>query len=189
MADTSIWVGVVTGAAAIGGAGVNGLIGMANERRKIAHDLRVKQADRQRAIEDRRRTFEIENLQAAYDGLWQLTRDSAKAHLVDLNTARTTEFGYGGPVASRKTSEEHLAARSAAKKVMFLILDDEVRRLANEAVAALSEVSMLGVTAEIMDQGPVTADVGQRAHMRAAKLAVTAMEAIADRLRTVIDEE
>ncbi|MCM4084951.1 hypothetical protein [Paractinoplanes hotanensis] len=187
--DTSLLVGLVAGGSAIAGVVVTSVANIANERRKIEHDRKVKDTDRQRAIADRRRAFEIENLQAAYDGLWQMMRDSTKTHLEDLKIARTTEHGYGGTLLGFDTDEKELAVRAQIRKSIRLILDEDIRRKADDATSAMTDVVMLGVKGKALNQGPVSAAHGEDMHNKAIMLADDAMDAISERLRQLFSED
>lgn len=188
MANASIWTGVIAAAAAISGVLVTTVADNIKERRKIRHDLKVKQLDREQANAARKRTFEIENLQAAYDGLWLLARESAKTHLADIQAARTTEHGYGGTLLPEGV-ESDIALTSQAKKAIRLILDDDVRAVALEATSAMGELAMLGAKAKMMNRGPVSESEAEAVNARVVDIADRAMNAIADRLRAAVAEE
>ena len=179
-----LWTAVLTAVAALGGVAITTWADAFKERRRIAHDLAVRQAERTTAATDRRRTFEIENLQAAYDGLWLLGREMTKTHLADREAAKT-EAGYGGTLLPAGV-EGDIALTSQAAKAIRLILDDRVRALAQRAQSSINEVSMLGVKAKIFGRGPVGEAEGDAAVAEASGHLDEAMTAIADRLRAAV---
>lgn len=187
MADTALWAAAIAGSAAIAGGLVSTFADGLKEKRRISHDLAVRSAERISAAADRRRTFEIENLLAAYDGLWLLARDMTKVHLADIDAARTTEHGYGGTRIPDGV-EGDPAALGQAAKTLRLILDDDVRRLVQHAHSALGDVNMLGVKAKMFDRGPVSEQEGNHAAAAAASAVDTAMNAISERIRLLMAE-
>jgi len=187
MVDTAIWTSVLTGAAAIGGVLVSVAADGLKDRRRIVHERAAREAERRGNLRDRRRTFELENLIAAYDGLWQLTREAAKLHVVDRRAA-ATEHGYGGTRLPEGV-ESDIAVTSQAVKTIRLILDDDVRTLALQAHSAFADVSLLGVKAKLFGRAPVGMSEGDAAFAEAADIADKALQAISDRIRTLMTEE
>ncbi|MFC8619744.1 hypothetical protein ACFT9M_25505 [Micromonospora purpureochromogenes] len=183
----AVWTGALTAAAAIGGVLVTVVADGTKERRRLAHERTVREEQRREAVAARRASFELDNLIAAYDGLWLLTRESAKRHFVDRRAAETTEYGYGGTLLPEGT-EADITATSQAVKTIKLILDDEVRTLALEAHDAIGEASLLGVKAKIFGRGPVSLAEGEAAHNEAVRRADAALSAIAERIRRLMVE-
>ncbi len=153
--------------------------------------MAVRVAERAATVDERRRAFEIENLLASYDGLWQLSRDMARTHSADPAIARSTEHGYAGARLPDGADIEpaDLAARSQAVKTIRLILDDEVRNLALEAQSAMTRVSTLGLVAHMTQRGPVSEEEGQAAFGAASNAVDAAMNAISDRARMLLLEQ
>ncbi|KAB1116734.1 hypothetical protein F6X54_10650 [Micromonospora aurantiaca] len=162
MIDTAILTAGLTGVAALSGVLVSVLADGLKDRRRTAHERALREEDRRAAASDRRRTFELENLISAYDGLWLLAREAAKAHQADVYAAKNTEHGYGGTLLPAGT-EVDLSQTSQAVKSIRLILNDDVRRLALDARDAMTAVSMLGLRAKIFQTGPVSLAEGEAA--------------------------
>ncbi len=187
---TVLWTAALTAAAAIGGVLVTVVADGLKDRRRLQHEGDVREQERQRAAADRRRTFELDNLLAAYDGLWLLARKSAKVHTGDRTAAQSTAHGYGGtqlPEDARDVDAQ-LAATSQAVKSIRLILDDQVRHLADQAHEAMSYANSMGVMAKIQGRGPVSAAEGEAAFAEAVNRIDAAMKAIADRVRVLMAE-
>jgi hypothetical protein len=166
--------GGLTGAAAISGVLVSVLADGLKDRRRTAHERMLREEDGRAAASDRRRTFELENLISAYDGLWLLTRKAAKIHLADVHAAKHTERGYGGTLLPDGPGTD-LSQTSQAVKAIRLILNDQVRRLALDAHEAMGAVSMLGVRAWIFQAGPVSLAEGEAAFAEAVRKADAAL--------------
>lgn len=188
MVDSAFWTAGVGALAVLSGVVVQTVADGFKERRRISHEVAVRVAERAATVDERRRAFEIENLLASYDGLWQLARDMTTTHLADLTIARTTEHGYGGARLPDGVEPTDLAARSQAVRTIRLILNDEVRRLALAAQTAMNRVSMLGV-ARGRERGPVSVEEGEAAYAAAGVAVDAAMTAIADRARTLLLEQ
>src|SRR5690349_20548403 len=142
MVDTAVWTAGIAGAAALGGVAASAFVSWRNERNRIRHDVAVRQAERLAAAADRRRTFEVDNLLAAHDALGRLARQATRIHLFDVKVARTTEHGYGGtplPDGLDSVPEE----KRLTGKTLGLIINDEVRHLADQAMDALNAVGFL----------------------------------------------
>jgi hypothetical protein len=187
MSTSTVLTAIVAALAALGGVATTNLSDYFKDKRRIRHDLRVKELDRAAAELSRRRTFELENLHAAYDAMYLLMRDSMKIHLASLEIARSTEFGYGGaPLPEGSTAD--LESRSRAAKTIQLILDDDIRKLALGAQTAMTEVATMGARARSEGRPPVSIGSGESAWMRAGRLGMEAMELIADRIRALMEE-
>jgi len=91
MADSAFWTtivaAIVAALAALGGVAITTRAESSRERQRIDHEVAVRQAERAATVDERRRTFEIENLLASYDSIWKLSRDMASVHLADLEIA------------------------------------------------------------------------------------------------------
>jgi hypothetical protein len=183
--NTAIVTAGLTGAAAISGVLVSVLADGIKDRRRVSHERGLRAEDRRAASVDRRRTFELEYLIAAYDGLWLLTREAAKTHLADAQAAKDTEHGYGGTLLPTGL-EADLSQTSQSVKAIRLILDDQVRRLALDAHEAMGAVGMLGVQAKMFQTGPVSLAKGEAAFADAIRKADAALRAISDRIRTLM---
>jgi hypothetical protein len=187
VAGTELWTAGIAAAAALSGVFASVAADGLKDRRRIRHEHTMHERQRRTGLEDRRRTFELENLQVAYDSIWLLAREQAKIHAIDRRAAETTDHGYGGALLPDSV-ETDISKTSQAVKAIRLILDDEVRRLALEAQAALNHASMLGVTAKIFNRGPVTVAEGDAANADAAFKTDAAMNAISDRIRALMLE-
>ena len=188
MHATPFWIAALTGAAALSGSVVTVLTSTLNDRRRLAHERRVRAEERQEATAERRRTFERENLLVAYDSLWFFLRESGEIHDVDRRTAETTEHGYGGTPLPVGVGDD-LASGKQAIKTIRLILDDDIRRMALDTHAALSRVNILGTSARLYGRGPVSSAEGNAAFLDAITKGEAALLAIADRIRKLIVEQ
>lgn len=191
MVDSAFWAAGVGALGVLSGVVIQTLADGFKERRRINHEVAVRVAERAATVDERRRAFEIENLLASYDGLWQLARDMVRVHSADLAIARSTEHGYGGARLpdGADVDPTDLAARSQAVKTIRLILNDEVRNLALEAQSAMTRVSMLGLAAHMRQRGPVSEEEGQAAFGAASRAVDAAMNAISDRARMLLLEQ
>jgi hypothetical protein len=187
MSSSTVLIAVVTALAALGGVATTNISDFFKDKRRIRHDLRVKELDRVAAELSRRRTFELENLHAAYDAMYLLVRDLTKIHMANVEIARTTDLGYGGAPLPEGTTAD-LESRSRAVKTIQLILDDNIRKLALDAQAAMTEVVMIGARAKAEGRPPVSVRSGESAWMGAGKLGMEATELIADRIRALMQE-
>ncbi|MFV2022641.1 hypothetical protein [Micromonospora sp. LOL_023] len=185
MTDTAILTAALTGVAAISGVLVSVLADWLKDRRRTAHERMLREEDRRDAASDRRRTLELENLISAYDGLWLLAREAAKAHHADMRAAKHTEHGYGGMLLPEGT-EIDLSQTSQAVKSIRLILDDRVRRLALDAHEAIGAVGLLGVRARMFQEGPVSLADGEVAMADAVRKVDAAMEAVSELIRRLM---
>ena len=183
--DTGILTAGLTGVAALSGVLVSVLADGLKDRRRSVHERALREEDRRAAASDRRRTFELENLISAYDGLWLLAREAAKTHQADVYAAKNTEHGYGGTLLPAGT-EVDLSQTSQAVKSIRLILNDDVRRLALDARDAMTAVSMLGLRAKMFQTGPVSLAEGEAAMADATHKVDAAMEAISEQIRTLM---
>lgn len=188
---TTLLTGAIAAGSALGGVLITVLADGLKDRRRLAAEKEARRAERVEAEAARRRTFELENLVAAYDSLWLLARDMAKAHSADMRAAQGTAHGYGGTLLPDDVNgtETDLLERSKATKTIRLILDNEVRSLALQALDAMDQLSLLGVKAKIFETGPVSAEAGVRAAHDAVSKVDAAMNAIADRIRVLAGQQ
>jgi hypothetical protein len=184
MADATTVTAIISGttaliaaSSALGGVLISTRTDAAKERRRLDHDLKVKDADRAHAEASSRRTFEIENLQEAYDGLFRLLQNCAERHRRFLQKGR--DDGLPSQPAPEDRQED-LIVTSRAIKSIRLILDDKVRGLAIQAHEAHTELS-----------DPTDQSAEEKADLAfhlsdAIDSANKAMVAVADRLRVVV---
>lgn len=173
---------VMTALAALSGVLVTVVADGLKDRRRITHERVLREEERHAGAADRRRTFELENLQAAYDGLWLLMREASKVHQADVLAAKQTAHGYGGTRLAEGT-EVDPSVTSQAVKAIRLVLDDQVRALALDAHTAMTELGMLGVRARIFQSSPVTLEEGESAFAGASARTDAALRAISERIR------
>ncbi|MCU7730923.1 hypothetical protein ODJ79_45025 [Actinoplanes sp. KI2] len=187
MSSSTVLTALVAALAALGGVATTNISDYFKDKRRINHDLEVKKLDRVAAESSRRRTFELENLHAAYDAMYLLMRDLVKIHTVSVESARTTGLGYGSARLPEGTTAD-LESRSRAAKTIQLILDDNIRKIALDAQTAMTEVATMGARAKFEGRPPVSVDSGESAWTEAGRLGIDAMELIADRIRTLMQE-
>jgi len=142
-----------------------------------------RRAARATALEDRRETFELENLNATYTALVSLGRAAMRHHLFDLEVAEETGKDYAsapirfGPDDEDLARELQLANRGATANIR-LLLDDRLRASAERATVSLIEVGVGAKSAEHADAEMASATT----------LLGETLRGIAERIRTIYAE-
>ncbi|MGW4974688.1 hypothetical protein [Streptomyces mirabilis] len=112
------------------------------ERRQIAREVKARRAERDKAITDRRETFELDHLERLNEALQKLGRAAGRAHYADMVIARAS-----GEYASTQLSSEDSDAFSQANRDVYmlrnLVLDDQLRRQVTRAHEALNVPSSM----------------------------------------------
>ncbi|WP_330323482.1 hypothetical protein [Streptomyces pseudovenezuelae] len=151
------------------------LTGFITEKRRIAQARQALRDDRNKAITDRRETFELDHLVRLNEALQDLARAATQIHLVDMRTSGETGH-YAGTLLPDGLSDNFMQAGRTVRMLRNLVLDDDLRTLVIEAAAALHRPSMM-LRAETMDARQVFDE--------AVDLVDTAQEAVAERIRKI----
>ncbi|MEU6244825.1 hypothetical protein [Streptomyces sp. NPDC047024] len=146
-----------------------------NEKRQIARDSKARQAERAKAVIDRRETFELDHLVRLNEALQDFARCAMKVHLADLNSSEHTGH-YAGTLLPDGLSEEFMQLGRTVRMLGNLVLDDDLRAQVDEARTALHRPSM-------MHRGE--ASEARRALNQATDLLTAAQEAVARRIREI----
>ncbi|MGW3024512.1 hypothetical protein [Streptomyces sp. NPDC001221] len=112
------------------------------EKRQIARDTKTRQAERNKAITERRETFELDHLERLNEALQKLGRAAGRTHHVDMMIARAS-----GQYASTQLSQDDSDAFNQANRDVYmlrnLVLDDQLRRQVTRAHEALNVPSTM----------------------------------------------
>lgn len=125
---SSVWP-VVT--FAVGGASTYFRDGLA-EKRRLAREKGARDAERKRAVIDRRETFELDHLQKLNDALAGLGRAAGEAHHIDTMASRQTGV-YAGTQIGEEASNAMMLANRNVSTLAGLVLDDALRTAVEHA--------------------------------------------------------
>ncbi|MEU5892525.1 hypothetical protein ABZ835_37650 [Streptomyces sp. NPDC047461] len=151
------------------------LLSFITEKRQIAREAKVLQAERDKVITDRRETFELDHLVRLNEALQDLARVAAQVHLVDMRTSEETGH-YAGTFLPDGLSDNFMQAGRTVRMLQNLILANDLRAQVAEAADALHRPSMM-LRAETME--------AQQVFNEAADLVDAAQEAVARRIREI----
>lgn len=154
------------------------------ERGRRQADLADRDETRRRATADRVREFELEQLLLAYDAIWRLLRRASEVHLHDVRSAKAGQ-GYGGTQIGNPAGSDVETARDATRAVR-LILNDDIRRAAEQVLGQAGALSSMGAVAREAGRGLVTEEEGERAFNHLLVAADTVMREMAARIRALV---
>ncbi|MEY2243188.1 hypothetical protein AB8A21_09630 [Streptomyces sp. BF23-18] len=145
------------------------------EKRQIARETNARQAERDKAISERRETFELDHLERLNEALQKLGRAAGRLHHVDLMTSRQTGH-YAGTQLPAEVDEAFSQANRDVHMLRNLVLDEALRNQVTRAFEALNVPSVMH---------RADPDDAERAFL-AAVLALEAVQAdIAARIREI----
>ncbi|MEU6807716.1 hypothetical protein ABZ920_01550 [Streptomyces sp. NPDC046831] len=147
-----------------------------NEKRQIAREAKARQAERRKAITDRREAFELDHLVRLNEALQDLARAAAQAHFADMRVSRETGH-YAGTLLPEGVSDTFHQAGRTVRMLKNLVLDDALRAQVTDAAHALHVPSMM------MRAKPEQAE--RAAFFEATEQVDAAQEAVAQRIREI----
>ncbi len=117
------------------------------DARQRIRDAEARIASRAQATVDRREQFELASLKDAYASLTRLARVTMRFHMVDLEVARSTNSPYGSHRTDdipgvREIEDEALLANQECDALIQLILDDGIRKIADDAQTRLNSIAL-----------------------------------------------
>ena len=145
------------------------------EKRQREREASARSAERNKAILDRRETFELDHLSRLNDALNDLGRAAGRVHVQDSAAGRISGE-YAGVQLGGDLSEALLLANRVVHTLMGLVLDDDLRELVGRAQSALNVPS-----------GMHRSEMGaaERAFVEAIILLESAQLSIAARIREI----
>ncbi|MCW1100088.1 hypothetical protein OJ963_40580 [Streptomyces sp. RS2] len=146
-----------------------------NEKRQISREAKAREAEREKAVTDRRETFELDHLVRLNEALQDLARAAAQAHLADMRVSRETGH-YASTLLPEGISDTFHQAGRTVRMLKNVVLDDALRDQVTKAAHALHVPSMM------MRAEPGKAE---RAFFEATELVEAAQEAVAQRIREI----
>lgn len=170
------WFDVVWPVAAffLGGASAH-MRDALTEKRTLRRETTARKVERDKAVLERKESFELDHLQKLNDALNTLGRTAARAHHTDSMSGRSTGI-YAGTLLTDQTSDDFLLANRTARTLIGLVLNDELRDLVERTYVALNLPST-------MIQAPL--DQAEAAFAQAIELLNVAQAAIARRIRDI----
>lgn len=154
------------------------------EKARRAAEVADRVEVRRQANADRVREFELEHLTLAYDAMWKLLRRTSQIHMHDVKSARAGQ-GYGGTQISGDAGDDVEVGRDATR-VFRRLLDDDLRRAADDVAREAAQLGMLGVRAHMNGDPLVTEAEGVSRHMSVQEAGDQVMQAMAARIRALI---
>ena len=150
-----------------------------SDRRKDSQVVRVAAAQRDREIETRRESFELDLLTRLTGALLEFGRAYGEAHFLDARTARTSGTYAGSPLPAEVNEHVYTAGREMLA-LMNMILDEDLRAVVRASYDAMIAVASLR---------RATLAQGEAAFDRATALHAEALEAVAARIRAIYIEQ
>lgn len=112
------------------------------EKRQIARETKARQAERDKAITDRREAFELDHLERLNEALQTLGRAAGRVHFIDMQNGR--ESGqYAMTRLPDEANETHSLANREVHMLRGLVLNDQLRTKVDQAHEALNRPSNL----------------------------------------------
>jgi hypothetical protein len=112
------------------------------EKRQLTREAKARQAERAKAVTDRRETFELDHLERLNEALQKLGRATGRAHFVDMRTARQTGH-YAGTQLPDEDSDAFAQANRDVHMLRNLVLDDDLRSQVERVHEALNVPSQM----------------------------------------------
>lgn len=132
-------------------------------------------ADRDRARQERRETFELDHLLRLNEALLRFGRATGRVHFHDSMVAKQSGE-YGSHLLPTEVSDESHSAGREVLSLMHLVLDDDLRELVETAHGKLSGMGVLMRT---------SVERGTAAMLDATEAQDAAMRAIGARVRRI----
>ncbi|MFI6662510.1 hypothetical protein ACIBL8_44195 [Streptomyces sp. NPDC050523] len=172
------WFNAVWGVVAfiLGGAS-SYLRDFITEKRQIAREAKVRQAERDKVVTERRETFELEHLERLNEAIHRLGRAAGRAHDTDMRTARQTGvYADDSTRVGEEVAEEFREANREVHMLRNLVLDEKLREQVAQAHRAAN------VPSSMHRSDP---QVAERRFAEAILLLDAAHDAIAARIREI----
>ncbi|MFD8739402.1 hypothetical protein ACFV06_31450 [Streptomyces sp. NPDC059618] len=112
------------------------------EKRQLAREAGVRQAERDKAITERRETFELDHLERLNEALHKLGRAAGRTHHGDMVIARASGR-YASSQLSRDDSDAFTEANRDVYMLKNLVLDDALRNKVAQAHLAINVPSSM----------------------------------------------
>lgn len=151
------------------------LLSFLTEKRQIAREAEARQAERDKALTERRENFELENLTRLADALQRFGRSAMRVHLADMPGRDEPQVYAASPLPSEL--DETLRLDTAEVSLLrSMVLETELRDQVTDVIDALRR------TLPMAGGDPREAE---RVHMHGIVLLDGAIKAVASRIREI----